>query len=27
VWLKEGFGAMRLAGAASVAVGIAALKL
>jgi drug/metabolite transporter (DMT)-like permease len=27
LWLKEGFGAMRLAGAASVAVGIAALKL
>ena len=27
IWLKEGFGAMRLAGAASVAVGIAALKL
>jgi drug/metabolite transporter (DMT)-like permease len=27
VWLKEGFGAMRFAGAASVAVGIAALKL
>ena len=27
LWLKEGFGAMRFAGAASVAVGIAALKL
>jgi drug/metabolite transporter (DMT)-like permease len=27
VWLKEGFGAMRLAGAASVVAGIAALKL
>jgi drug/metabolite transporter (DMT)-like permease len=27
LFLKEGFGAMRLAGAASVAVGIAALKL
>jgi drug/metabolite transporter (DMT)-like permease len=27
VWLKEGFGAMRLAGAASVVVGVAALKL
>src|SRR6185312_10619621 len=27
VWLKEGFGATRFAGAASVAVGIAALKL
>jgi drug/metabolite transporter (DMT)-like permease len=27
LWLKEGFGAMRLAGAASVAVGIAALRL
>ena len=27
VWLKEGFNAMRLAGAASVVVGVAALKL
>ena len=27
LWLKEGFGAMRFAGAASVAVGIAALRL
>ena len=27
VWLKEGFGPMRLAGAASVVVGVAALKL
>jgi drug/metabolite transporter (DMT)-like permease len=27
LWLKEGFGAMRLAGAASVVVGVAALKL
>jgi drug/metabolite transporter (DMT)-like permease len=27
VWLKEGFGAMRLAGAASVVAGVAALKL
>ncbi|HLW12884.1 MAG TPA: EamA family transporter, partial [Casimicrobiaceae bacterium] len=27
VWLKEGFGAMRFAGAASVVVGVAALKL
>ena len=27
VWLKEGFGAMRLAGAASVVLGVAALKL
>jgi drug/metabolite transporter (DMT)-like permease len=27
LWLKEGFGAMRLAGAASVVAGIAALKL
>lgn len=27
VWLKEGFGAMRLAGAASVVMGVAALKL
>lgn len=27
VWLREGFGAMRLAGAASVVAGIAALKL
>jgi drug/metabolite transporter (DMT)-like permease len=27
VWLKEGFGAMRLAGAASVVIGVAALKL
>ncbi len=26
-WLKEGFGAMRLAGAASVVAGVAALKL
>ena len=27
LWLKEGFGAMRLAGAASVVMGVAALKL
>jgi drug/metabolite transporter (DMT)-like permease len=27
VWLREGFGLARVAGAASVAVGIAALKL
>jgi len=27
VWLEEGFGAMRFAGAASVVVGVAALKL
>jgi drug/metabolite transporter (DMT)-like permease len=27
LWLKEGFGAMRLAGAASVVLGVAALKL
>jgi uncharacterized membrane protein len=27
VWLKEGFGVMRLVGAASVVAGIAALKL
>jgi drug/metabolite transporter (DMT)-like permease len=27
LWLKEGFGAMRLAGAASVVAGVVALKL
>ncbi len=27
IWLKEGFGVLRLAGAASVVLGIAALKL
>ena len=27
IWLREGFGAMRFAGAASVVAGIAALKL